>query len=182
MALKPIPNREHPPSTSLFLLNQQCQKTDEQMSVPNPTFLSNQAAAINHSRIITLIQIPSSSPFPNQTQERVRWPPEATAALVLNRVIRATPPICQTVFYKITRKTGTNCNRWGICGRGTSALCDRPALGCFLAVFAACGCADRCGRRQGMIKPSQTAAIEGGLSPCWFSMRPKHAPPCRSPD
>ena len=117
MALKPIPNREHPPSTSLFLLNQQCQKTDEQMSVPNPTFLSNQAAAINHSRIITLIQIPSSSPFPNQTQERVRWPPEATAALVLNRVIRATPPICQTVFYKITRKTGTNCNRWGICGR-----------------------------------------------------------------
>ena len=71
--------RRHPPSTFLFLLNQQCQKPDETNSVSRPNIPVKPGSAFpqNCERNRYLMSVNRS--VKSQTFERAPQPPEATA-------------------------------------------------------------------------------------------------------
>ena len=72
-------SRRHPPSTFLFLLNQQCQKPDEETSVSRPNIPVKPGSAFPHQSERNRYLSVTKPLYKSQTPERAPQPPEATA-------------------------------------------------------------------------------------------------------
>ena len=71
--------RRHPPSTFLFLLNQQCQKPDEDYPVSQTQHNCQTRAQHSHKSERNRYIVSLNRSFKSQTHERAPQPPEATA-------------------------------------------------------------------------------------------------------
>ena len=75
----PSKSRRHPPSTFLFLLNQQCQRSDENSPSPRPNIPVKPWISIPTKMRKKPICRVTNQVFQPQTPERAPQPPEATA-------------------------------------------------------------------------------------------------------
>ena len=75
----PSKSRRHPPSTFLFLLNQQCQKPDEETSVSRPNIPVKPGSAFPQQSERNRYLCVRFRSYKSQTPERAPQPPEATA-------------------------------------------------------------------------------------------------------